>query len=68
LDNQEIVIVSEVKFLTKFPFSDSFKYDGLFLIKQSDNKELTIEYKYALEFQPSAMLFKGMIETNTSSE
>lgn len=67
LDQKEIVVTSEVRFLTKFPFSDTFEYLNCYLIKENDDNEVSIEYRYSMNFIKYC-LFQGTIERQTQEE
>jgi hypothetical protein len=67
LDQKEIVVISEVRFLSKFPFSDTFEYLNCFLIKENDQNEVTLEYRYTMNFVKYCF-FQGMIERQTQEE
>jgi hypothetical protein len=67
LDQKELVVISEVKFLSKFPFSESFEYINCYIIREDDQNEVTIEYRYSLNFIKYC-LFQGTIEKQTQEE
>jgi len=67
LDQKEIVLVSDVKFLSSFPFSDSFEYLNCYIFHENDQNEVTLEYRYSMNFIKYCF-FQGMIERQTAEE
>ena len=67
VDDKEIILIMDVRFHGSVPFTDTFTYKNCYIIKENDKQEVTLEFRYTMEFIKST-IFRRKIERTTIEE
>ena len=67
VDDKEIILIMDVKFHGSVPFTDTFTYKNCYIIKENHKQEVTLEFRYTMEFIKST-IFKRKIERTALEE
>ena len=65
--NRRLIITTELIFISKVPFSDTFEFKGCWEFIENENDMVTLEYRYYIEILKPSFI-KGLIEKNSEEE
>ena len=67
LSDKELIITSQIHFLSKVPFSDTFEFENCWILTQIDDDKVNFESRYYMNFIKSTFM-KSIIERNSKDE